>query len=225
MRILAPVLRRRGSRPGFTILEVMICVGIGSMLINVIYFFYTNFYKVGTKTQERLALNELAELKLDRCVRELQLAVEFLEFKSDSITFRRPAAKILEEGAKFQINMGARARKFERVTFRRYENKQGKIEFQRRIGFDDPEVLFTVDRLDPEIFRGWVIPSEKEGRREDTLRIYDKFKGFRSDLERIPLIRIRFKMKLGQDSIEILTKAFIPPIHAKIQQPFWNEDA
>ena len=217
--------RHRKRRFGFTMLEVMMGVGIGSMLINAIYFFYTNFYRVGDKTAARLELNEVAELKLDRVVRELQLAVKFTEFKPDTITFQRPAARLLAEGAKFQINMEGGNRTLERVTFRRRENVDGTIVFERREGFGLWEELLKVNSLDEKIFTGWVIPSSKEQKRSGKFRIYDRFKGFRSDLERIPLVRIRLKMKKGQAKLEILTKAYLPPVHSRVLQPNWNSDS
>jgi prepilin-type N-terminal cleavage/methylation domain-containing protein len=221
-----PFLRFRSRRPGFTLLEVLIAMGVGSMLILVIYFFFSGIYRTGSKSESRLELNQHAEIQLERLVRELQLAVEMKELRPDRISFKRPQILRWGKTSGYEVNMDLSTHKFQTVTYRRKELEGGKrVALQRILGMERPDTLFIVDELDKKIFTGWVIPrgAEETPHEVPEMEIYNPARDVRSDLERIPLIRIRFKMKIGLDRIDILTKAFVPPVYAKIVQPNWNK--
>lgn len=216
----------RRPRAAFTLLEILIGMAISSMLIASIYLFYMGLTRTQKKSEDRIELNTYAKIYLEQVARELQMAVEFTEIKPDQISFRRPEVEAVETetGGGYEVNMDLESRKFDIVTYRRKKLDKRKIAFQRVISGGMPETLFTVQELSKEIFRAWVIP---RGAEEDPYTVpdmisYDPARAVRSDLQRIPLVRIAFHMKTGNDSLQIATKAFIPPVYAKIVQPDWN---
>lgn len=219
-------IRRRRPGRGFTLLEVLIAFAIGTTLTGVIYFFYLGLIQTGAKAKERLFLNQVAEIELERIVRELQLAVRFRTLKGDEISFQRPQIdRWGDNETGFEVNMDLKSRRFENVTYRRVADVNGKwAGLERKVGLDHPVRLFTVEKLSPEIFQGWVFPrgAEENPHEVADMEVYRPNRDVKSDLERIPLVRIRFDMENGKDRIEIQTKAFIPPIYAQIVQPNWN---
>ncbi len=214
---------RSFNRRGFTLLEVLMGLGITSMLFMSIYFFYSGMLRTSKKSEERIELNQHAELQLERIVRELQLAVEFTLLKPDEISFRRAQVSGTDSPDGYEVNMDSSARTFETVTYRRSKAEKGFV-FQRIHAMGTPEDLFTVDELDKNIFTGWVIPrgAEESPHEVPDMEVYRADRDVRSHLQRIPLVRIRFRMRLGRDRLDIVTKAFVPPIYSKILQPNWN---
>lgn len=210
-------------RRGFTLLEVLLSFAVGTVLIGVIYFFYLGIYQTGRKTEERVFLNQHAELVLERIVRELQLAVTITELDPDAITFQRPEISPWGEDG-FEVNMDTTRKAFAKVSYRRHELDGGRVAFQRKMGMGSWEALFTVDHLDRNIFRAWVVPrgAEESPHEVPSMRLFRPGYDEHSWYERIPLVGLRFQMKNGRDSMEIVTKAFLPPVWAKIQQPAWN---
>lgn len=216
------------TRRGFTLLEVLIGMAVSTMLMGAIYIFYMGMVRTQVKSEERVDLNRHAEVYLEQISRELQLAVEFTKLAPGEISFRRPEISAFvdprsdQEG--YAVNMDLGSRKFETVTYRRHELEGGRVALQRLEGLDAPETLFVVDEMDPLVFTGWVIPrgSEETPHEVPDMQVYRADRDVRSDLERIPLVRIRFRMKLGRDRLNITTKAFVPPVYARIVQPHWN---
>lgn len=214
----------RRPRRGFTLLEVIIAMGVSSVLFVVIWFFFQGLMGANRKTEDRLELNQRCQNQLERIARELQLAVEFTALRPDEITFRRPEVRRWKESG-YEVNMDLSSRKFETVTYRRFEKDGGRVVALQRIeGMGLPEDLIEADKIEKEIFRGWVMPkgAEETPHEVPDMQVYRADRDVRSDLERIPLVRIRFQMAKGKDRIDILTKAFIPPIYAQIVQPAWN---
>lgn len=215
---------RTARARGFTLLEMLMAFAIGAGITGVVYFFYFGVLKTNVKASSRVDLTRLAEIELERIVRELQLAVKMVELKPDSLTFRRPQVRSWG-GSGFEVNMDLDTHKFETVTYQRVPVENGRfVELQYVRAMSAPETLFRVDTLEPEIFTGWVIPkgAEETPTEVPAMEPYDRDRDVRSDLERVPLIRIRFHMSDGQDRIDIQTKAFVPPIWAQIVQPNWN---
>lgn len=226
--ISLPTHLRRSPRRGFTLLEVLIAMGVSSMLVVAVYFFYMGMVRTGVKSENRLELNQFAEIALERLVRELQLAVEMKELKPDQITFRRPRVDVFKSDSDegYEVNMNLSTLQFENVVYRRREEDGGKrVKFQRILGLKQPETLFEVDELDKNIFSGWVIPkgSEDSPHEVPDMRLYTPLVASSSDLERIPLIKIRLKMRKERDRIDIVSKAFVPPVYARIIQPNYNK--
>ncbi len=217
-----PARTRKGAG-GFTLLEVLIAFAIGTTLTSVIYFFYLGLFVTDSKTREREYLNQVAEIELERMVRELQLAVEITQLLPQEISFRRPQVKQWSESG-FEVNMDADARAWQTVTYKRVEVEPGRFALQRILGLNLPEELFQVDALDPDIFLGWVFPkgAEETPHEIPQMEVYRPGHDVKSAMERVALVRIRLAMTSGRDRIEIVTKAFLPPVYARIVQPFWN---
>lgn len=218
-------LSRLRPRRGFTLLEVLIAMGVSSMLIVAVYFFFTGMMRTGKKSENRLELNQIAEIALERMVRELQLAVEMVDVKPDKISFRRPRISRFQSKDGYEVNMDLTTRRFETVTFKRRKLGPKRFVLERKMGLRPPEALLTVNELDEAIFTGWVMPkgSAETPHEVPDLVPYDRMRGVSSDLKRIPLLKIRLKMGLGRDRIDIVTKAFVPPIYARIIQPNYNQ--
>ena len=216
-------------RKGFTLLEVLIGMAISSMLVGAVYIFYMGLVRTQKKSEERVDLNQYAEIYMEQIARELQLAIEFTKLAPDEISFRRPEiSAYLDPGGNqqgYEVNMDLESRKFETVTYRRHELEGGRVALQRMEGLDKPRTLFVVDAMEKEVFTGWVIPrgSEETPHEVPDMQVYRPDRDVRSDLERIPLVRIRLRMKLGRDRLNISTKAFVPPVYARIVQPNWNK--
>lgn len=209
------------NRRGFTLLELLMAFGAGSILLATIYFFYFGILKTTIGATTKIDLNGTAELALQTLVTDMRMAYRFSEFRPHRFMMQRfPGATISADEiadissvklttVEYEV---LRDRNTKRVSLWRSENKdvQGKN-------------VIECDDIDMEMFTGYVLDLPRE--KEDTMpkfHILDYQAQSSSDLARITLMRVSLKLKIGQDSIHLVSKIHMPIVHNATLQGNWN---
>lgn len=211
------------NRRGFTLLELLMAFGAGSILLATVYFFYFGILKTTVRATTSIDLNGTAELALQTLTADLRMAYRFSEFRPHRFVMQRlPGAAISTDEisdigsiklttVEYEV---LRDRDTKRVKLWRSENKdvRGKN-------------VFEVDDADLEMFTGYVLDLPRE--KEDTMpkfHILDYASQPGTDLARIALMRVNLKLKIGGDSIHLVSKIYMPIVHNATLQGNWNLD-
>lgn len=211
-------------RRGFTLLELLMAFGAGSILLATVYFFYFGILRTTVDATTKIDLNGTAEVALQTLVADMRMAYRFSEFRPHRFMMQRlPGATISSEEiadvasiklttVEYEI---VRNRTTKKVSLWRSENKDhyGK------------NVINEIDDIDMEMFTGYVLDLPRE--KEDTMpkfHVLDYQAQSSSDLARLTLMRVNLKLKIGKDSIQMVSKIHMPIVHNAVLQGNWNLD-
>ena len=211
----------RSNRRGFTLLELLMAFGAGSILLATVYFFYFGILRTTVVATTKIDLNGTAELALQTLTADMRMAYRFTEFRPHRLMMQRlPGAAISSEEI---ADIGSlklttveyevfRDKTTKRVALWRSENKDTR-----------GKNVIECDDIDMEMFTGYVLDLPRE--KEDTMpkfRILDYQAQPTADLARIALMRVSLKLKIGQDNIHLVSKLYMPIVHNAVLQGNWN---
>jgi len=213
-------------RRGFTLIELLIAFAVSTVLLGAIYFFYIGFTRGNQVTQHMALLNMVADNKLERMTRDLKTAVQLVELHPRQVRFKRYKLPRGELGA-----MDLETRRLETVEYR-VDKREGWNVFMVQVGFETPEELFRVRECSEEVFRGYVLqPPPELGKKAEfkpatfpQFKIFDTVTQASSEVGRIPLIKISLRLSNGDDTINIVSKVFLPQVYASLVEPDWNAE-
>jgi len=206
----------------FTLIELMVAFGVSCMLLGVFYFYFFGLGGTHLKAQQKDFLNKFATNALERIVRELRMATEFVEVGPDLVKFRRYHVSLGSE-EEAQEYTGEKP-EIETVTFRRREIEKAVV-WEKQIGLGKFETQFTVDSMEPEVFTFYALDrTDPEKDRFPMMHAFDFSQHIGSDLDRIVLVTIRFDMKLQRDALQVQTRVSLPALFSHIMQPAWNAE-
>ena len=205
------------NRRGFTLLEVLMAFGVSSMLLGIVYFFYFGIIKTGTRTGQKIDLNDLAERALVTITNDLRNAASFTEFRPGRIVFQRLAnAPITTEEMTGALSLHA-------VEYELVKEKGKHAKLERRepnaLGADAQHTVIEMDDCGDNIFTGFVYDSPTE--KEDTVPNFHVFNHqvqTSSELPRITLVRVMFDLKVGDQRMQMVSKVFLPLAHNNVVQ-------
>lgn len=211
------------QRRGFTLLELLMAFGAASILLATVYFFYFGILKTTIGATTKIDLNTTAEVALQTLTSDLRMAYRFSEFRPHRFVMQRLPGAAISPDEISDISSTklitveydlSRDKDTKRVKLWRSENKdvQGKN-------------VFEVDDADLEMFTGYVLDLPRE--KDETMpkfRVLDYATQPGSDLAKIALMRVNMKVKIGTDSIQLISKIYMPIVHNATLQGNWNLD-
>jgi prepilin-type N-terminal cleavage/methylation domain-containing protein len=209
------------NRRGFTLLELLMAFGAGSILLATIYFFYFGILQTTVRATTKIDLNGTAELALQTLVTDLRMAYRFSEFRPHRFMMQRlPGATISADEIADISSVKLTTVEYEvfrdkdtkRVALWRCENK-----------YMPGKNVIECDDIDLEMFTGYVLDLPRE--KEDTMpkfHVLDYQAQSSNELARVTLMRVNLKLKIGQDSIQLVSKIHMPIVHNATLQGNWN---
>ncbi|MBI4872413.1 MAG: prepilin-type N-terminal cleavage/methylation domain-containing protein [Candidatus Riflebacteria bacterium] len=207
---------------GFTLIELSVATGVGMMLIGVIYFIYFGLVRTSARAEDKETLNKVANVQLERMVRELRQADAILSVKPDELRFRkfRTGSAAEEESHEYT----GEKPEFDTVTFS-VKAGENDVSVLRAENLDKPSLMFTVQKCDPEVFTAYV-QAEADPEKEELPRIhrFDPVQQISRELPRIVLIRIHLDMAQLNDALDLRTAVALPAVLARLRQPNWNSE-
>jgi hypothetical protein len=209
------------ERRAFTLLEVLMAFGAGSLLIGVIYFFHFGMLHTNRETVDIIYLNERSELARNQIANDLRMTYYLTELKPDRIVLHRLPAVPIGSDERFALD---RLRLITVEYSLARKDRENKTSLLRREGIaSDARSLFDVDWAAPDVFSGFVyiLPREK-GDPVPRFRVFDPVQQSSTDLRRITMVRTSLNLKLGKRSIHLVGKTFVPLAFTNTLQAHWN---
>jgi len=207
------------GRSAFTLIEVLMAFGAGSILLAVIYFFHFGLVKTWSKTTDKLDLNTRAEVALETITRDLRMAHHITELKSDQLIMQKLPSEAVQSWEGFSRD------NLRLVSIEYLLKKDGNHTcLIRRLGLGDAGLkLFDVPEASKEIFTGYVLDLPKEkGDPFPRFHLFDMLAQPSGELPKVTLVSVRLALKTPAESIELISKVHLPVAHANVLQADWN---
>jgi hypothetical protein len=208
------------GRRAFTLLEVLMAFGAGSMLLGIIYFFHFGLVKTWSKTTDKLDLTTVAEVGLETLTRDLRMTHHVSEIKPDRILISKLPAQAVEN----QESFSAENLRLIAIEYFIRKDAKGHSSLLRRQGLGGKDqLIFEVPDVRTDVFTAYVLDLPKD--KNDP---FPRFHAFDAqthpsgDLPRITLIRIHLSLKGTTETVDLVSKVFLPVAHANVLQGDWN---
>lgn len=211
------------NRRGFTLLEVLMAFGAGSILLGVVYFFYFGILKTTVDAGSKIDLNDVSERALMTITNDLRNTYAFTEFRPNRIVLQRlPQDAISSEEMASIGSMHLHAVEYEIV-----QEKDQRAKLMRRepngVGAEAEKRVIDVDEAKLDMFTGYVYdqPTEKD----DTVprfHVFDHQTQSTGELPRITLVRVSLDFRQGKTNMQLVSKVFLPIAHNNTVHGNWN---
>jgi hypothetical protein len=209
----------QGMRKAFTLLEVLMAFGAGSILLGVIYFFHFGLMNTWKITTDKLDLNNVAEITLETLVRDLRMTYRITEFKPDHLILQRLPSEPTPSSDGFSLD------RLQLLSIEYILKKEGRRSvLVRRQGLgDEGRRIFDVEDAQKEIFTAYVLdlPRQK-GDPFPRFHVFDAFSHPSEELPRISMVRIHLGFKGVADHIDLVSKVFLPICYNNVLQANWS---
>ncbi|MBI2943985.1 MAG: type II secretion system protein [Candidatus Wallbacteria bacterium] len=207
----------------FTLIELLVSFGVSVVLLISIWFFYHGGSRTWKGGEQKEIVNGLANTALERMVRELRMAQSVVAVRSNAIEFQKfhVGTASEEEGHTYTGERPV----LETIRYELVKQSEKMCRLDRAVGLEKAVPIFRVEQCDPEIFTAWVL-EERDLEKDDNVRMhpFDFTQQIGGDVSRIVLVGIRLKISQQTDNLEILTKASLPSVYARLLQPGWNTE-